>query len=122
MMRFEIRTKRRRYAVYVEFHEEQYELDLVGIFGRRRKTIGGWEQIPITTNPFEFASAEVRRFELKEDYIDQYDDKVFFLDEEAEAAATVEESPHEAHEVLVNDWVSGKKEVVLVAKERVAEK
>jgi hypothetical protein len=32
---------------------------------------------------------------------------------EAEAAAAVEESPHE---VLVNDWIAGKKEVLLVAK------
>jgi hypothetical protein len=72
-MRFEIRTKRRVYVVYVEFHGEQYEL----VFGKRRKTIGGWEQIPIVSNPLEFAHAEVKKFELKEDYIDALDDKFF---------------------------------------------
>jgi hypothetical protein len=83
-MRFEIRTKRRVYIVYVEFHGEQYELDLIAIFGKRRKTIGGWEQIPVQTNPLEFAQAEVKKFELKEDYIDALDDKDYYLNEEAE--------------------------------------
>lgn len=110
-MEFEIRTKRRRYIIYVDFHDDQYELDIVGVFGRSRKNIGGWEEIPITSNPLDVARAEVKKFELKEDYIDALDDKVFPLDEEAEAAVAAEVE-EKTHAIPVTDWLSGKRKVV----------
>lgn len=114
MLRFEIRTKRRRYIIYVEFQGEEYEIEIVGVFGRKRNKISAWEQIAIQTDPFMFAKAEIKKFELKEDYIDQYDDRVFYLGEEAEAAAAVEESPHEVHQIMVSDYITGKQEVLVL--------
>lgn len=69
--------------------------------------------VAITSNPLELARAEVKKFELKEDYIDQLDDKVFYLDVEAEEAATVEESTViEEHEIQVSDWLTGTKKTL----------
>ncbi|MBA4542714.1 MULTISPECIES: hypothetical protein [Thermoactinomyces] len=109
MIRFNIQTKRRVYAVYVEFDKsgEHYEIDIYAIDGRRRKNVVGWQEVEITSDPLTLAKNEVAKYELREDYADRYDDKVFSLDSE-QAAELVKQ----VHEVEVNDWQAGQKGVV----------
>lgn len=109
MIRFDIQTKRRLYAVYVDFDKsgEHYEIDIYAIDGRKRKTVAGWQEVEITSDPLKLAKKEIAKYELREDYADEYDNKVFELNGE-QAAELVKQ----VYEVEVNDWQAEQRGVV----------
>lgn len=123
-MRFKVKSKRRLYIIKCKFdgEEYQYELDIIGVFGKVKLNIGGWTEINIETNPLDFAREQIERFEKQEDYLDEYGDGLFYLNEEAEQAAQEEERRTESHAVIYTDWETGKKAVFKLETEKKEEK